>query len=67
MLAAAGVSTATTCRPGLVKSVVGYRRFFLPRFLDGGDVAMIEFEAEMSGALDFLRRLMCRFTLFAHS
>lgn len=67
MLTAAGVSTATTCRPGLVQRVVGDRRFFLPRFLDGGDVAMIEFEAEMSGVLDFLRRLRCRFLRLAHS
>jgi len=57
-LTALGVSTATTCVSGLVRSASGDCRFFLPRFLDGGDVSMIEFEAEMSGVLDFLRRLI---------
>lgn len=50
-----GVRTATTCIPGLVAPGDGGRRFYLPRFLDGGNVAMIEFEAEMSGVLEFLR------------
>lgn len=66
VLTAAGVRTATTCRPGLVQGVAGDQRFFLPRFLDGGDVAMIEFEAEMSGVLDFLRGLRRRFHPSAH-
>lgn len=60
MLATAGVSTATTCVPGLVQNANGDNRYFLPRFLDGGDVTMIEFEAEMSGVLGFLRRVIRR-------
>lgn len=60
MLKTAGVSTAVTCRPGLVRTLSGDDRYFLPRFLDGGDVSMIEFEAEMSGVLDFIRRWVRR-------
>jgi peptidoglycan/xylan/chitin deacetylase (PgdA/CDA1 family) len=54
---AAGVRTATTCLPGLVNITGPDDAFFLPRFLDGGDVSMIEFEAEMSGVLVLVRRL----------
>ena len=54
---AAGVRTATTCLPGLVKVSGPDDAFFLPRFLDGGDVSMIEFEAEMSGVLALARKL----------
>lgn len=54
----AGVATATTCLPGLVKLGNPDARFFLPRFLDGGNVSMIEFEAEMSGALQLVRTLV---------
>lgn len=60
VLTAAGVTTATTCRPGLVHNVDRDGRYFLPRFLDGGDVTMIEFEAEMSGVLEFVRRIAGR-------
>lgn len=59
-LAALDVRTATTCVPGLVTGAAADERFFLPRFLDGGNVAMIEFEAEMSGVLEFARRLTGR-------
>jgi peptidoglycan/xylan/chitin deacetylase (PgdA/CDA1 family) len=59
----AGVATATTCLPGLVSARRSQNRdddarYFLPRFLDGGDVSMIEFEAEMSGMLQLLRALV---------
>ncbi|MDB5791783.1 MAG: hypothetical protein JWQ80_1807 [Massilia sp.] len=54
---AAGVRTATTCHPGLVKLTGPDDVFFLPRFLDGGDVSMLEFEAEMSGVLALARAL----------
>lgn len=54
----AGVATATTCLPGLVNARNPDARYFLPRFLDGGDVSMIEFEAEMSGMLQLLRTLV---------
>lgn len=67
VMQAAGVATATTCVPGLVKSRGGETRFFLPRFLDGGDVSMIEFEAEMSGVLHLLRMLTRRADLSAHA
>jgi peptidoglycan/xylan/chitin deacetylase (PgdA/CDA1 family) len=55
VMRAAGVTTATTCLPGLVNVRDPNARYFLPRFLDGGDVTMIEFEAEMSGVLQLLR------------
>ena len=67
VMQAAGVATATTCLPGLVKPGNPEARFFLPRFLDGGDVAMIEFEAEMSGVLQLLRTLTRRADLSAHA
>jgi peptidoglycan/xylan/chitin deacetylase (PgdA/CDA1 family) len=53
-----GVATAVTCKPGLVRPGGADMPYLLPRFLDGGNVSMIEFEAEMSGLLDFLRRLV---------
>ncbi len=67
VMQAAGVATATTCVPGLVRLRDGETRFFLPRFLDGGDVSMIEFEAEMSGVLQLLRTLTRRADLTAHA
>ncbi len=60
VMRAAGVATATTCLPGLVRIKDGDTRYLLPRFLDGGDVSMIEFEAEMSGVLELLRKLTGR-------
>jgi len=57
VMRAAGVATATTCLPGLVDMRAPDARWFLPRFLDGGSVAMIEFEAEMSGFLALMRSL----------
>ena len=59
-MVAAGVSTATTCVPGLVHGVGGVQRYFLPRFLDGGSVSALEFEAEMSGVLEFIRTVTGR-------
>lgn len=67
VMRAAGVATATTCVPGLVKLKDADTRFFLPRFLDGGDVSMIEFEAEMSGVLELLRTLTGRGDMPAHA
>jgi len=55
VMRAAGVKTATTCVPGLVDVRDPDACYYLPRFLDGGDVSMIEFEAEMSGVLQLLR------------
>ena len=67
VMQSAGVATATTCVPGLVKLRGAEARFLLPRFLDGGDVSMIEFEAEMSGVLQLLRALTRRGDLAAHA
>lgn len=55
-LSAHGVVSATTCIPGLISSADSEQVYFLPRFLDGRDVEMLEFEAEMSGLSEFLRR-----------
>jgi peptidoglycan/xylan/chitin deacetylase (PgdA/CDA1 family) len=52
------VVTATTCIPGLVKRVDKASRHYLPRFLDGEDVHMLEFEAELSGFSEILRRVL---------
>lgn len=60
VMRAAGVATATTCLPGLVRIEDDDTRYLLPRFLDGGNVSMIEFEAEMSGVLELLRKLTGR-------
>jgi hypothetical protein len=54
------VTTATTCVPGLVDLSSAKQRYYLPRFLDGGSIAMIEFEAEMSGVLAMIRKLTKR-------
>lgn len=59
-LSTMGVVSATTCIPGLISKTDFTQRYFLPRFLDGGDVDMLEFEAEMSGFTEFLRRLCGR-------
>ena len=59
-LASIGVRSATTCTPGLVDPLSQQSCYLLPRFLDGNDVSMLEFEAEMSGVLDFARALRGR-------
>lgn len=53
-----GVASATTCLPGLVTRASATECHFLPRFLDGESIAMLEFEAEMSGFYDLARRLL---------
>ncbi len=55
-----GVVSATTCIPGLISKAENDQAYFLPRFLDGRDVEMLEFEAEMSGFSEFLRRVTGR-------
>ena len=55
VLRSLGVLTATTCIPGLVTRLDGDRCFYLPRFLDGENITMLEFEAEMSGFAELLR------------
>lgn len=57
LLAGSDVLSATTCDPGLLSSLdTPARARFVPRFIDGEDVAQIEFEAEMSGFTELLRR-----------
>jgi peptidoglycan/xylan/chitin deacetylase (PgdA/CDA1 family) len=54
-LAAAGVETATTCEPGL--NYADTPPLLLNRFLDGENISPIEFEAEMCGFAELLRRM----------
>jgi peptidoglycan/xylan/chitin deacetylase (PgdA/CDA1 family) len=60
VLSKLGVASGTLCTAGLVSKVNDGNRYFLPRFLDGGNVTMLEFEAEMSGFSNILRRLAGR-------
>lgn len=53
-LAAVGIKSAVTCDPGL--NYPGTPRLGLKRFLDGENVTQIEFEAELSGYNEILRR-----------
>lgn len=56
VLAERQIISATTCLPGLVGENAPPRAYYLPRFLDGESIHPLEFEAEMSGFADFLRR-----------
>lgn len=60
VLSKLGVASGTLCTPGLVSRVDDSNRYYLPRFLDGGNVSMLEFEAEMSGFTNIVRRLARR-------
>lgn len=51
----AGMVSATTCDAGLNNP--GENRYALKRFLDSESVSPIEFEAELSGFLELLRKL----------
>ena len=55
-----GDRSATTCLPGLIDTATGRDVSYLPRFLDGERIHALEFEAEMSGFSDFLKRLAGR-------
>jgi peptidoglycan/xylan/chitin deacetylase (PgdA/CDA1 family) len=55
VLREAGIRSATTCEVGL--NYPDTPRLALGRFLDGEDIAQIEFEAEMTGFAELLRRL----------
>lgn len=57
-LNAAQVASATTCEPGL--NYPGTSKLALKRFLDGEDVSQIEFEAELAGFSELLRRVRAR-------
>lgn len=54
-LASVGVVSATTTVQGIARA--GMNPYLLPRLLDGEQVTDIEFEAELSGFADFVRRL----------
>jgi peptidoglycan/xylan/chitin deacetylase (PgdA/CDA1 family) len=49
-----GIVSAATCMPGL--NYEDTPRYELRRFLDGANISQIEFEAELSGVLELLRR-----------
>lgn len=56
-----GVRSGTTCLPGFVRPVRdASRHHYLPRFLDGENIDMLVFEAEMSGFAGLLRRMAGR-------
>jgi peptidoglycan/xylan/chitin deacetylase (PgdA/CDA1 family) len=54
LLARLGIGSSTTCEPGLVSASTP--RQALGRFLDGENIHALEFEAEISGFLELLRR-----------
>jgi peptidoglycan/xylan/chitin deacetylase (PgdA/CDA1 family) len=58
VLSGMAIRTGTTCKPGLVTPNNPANKHYLPRFLDGGDVHMLEFEAEMSGFSALMRRAL---------
>lgn len=55
ILAELGIASATTTEAGI--AYPGMDRFFLPRLLDGENLSLLEFEAELAGIGDLLRRL----------
>lgn len=52
------VDSATTCIPGLAAYGDRRARHYLPRFVDGEDVHPLEFEAEVSGFSELVRRFL---------
>ena len=59
-----GVVSGTTCIPGLVNRVDSTSVYYLPRILDGSNLHDLEFEAEVSGFMDFLRHAKKSLPLF---
>ena len=49
------ILSAVTCNPGL--NYQSTSKYVLNRFLDGENISQIEFEAEMCGFLEFLRKI----------
>lgn len=60
VLAERAVASATTCQPGLVQDTAAPGCYYLPRFLDGDSIHPLEFQAELSGFSEFLRRVLKR-------
>lgn len=56
ILSRMNIKTATTCVPGLVVDFEK-QKHYLPRFLDGENIAHIEFEAELMGFNYYLRKI----------
>jgi peptidoglycan/xylan/chitin deacetylase (PgdA/CDA1 family) len=57
-LRALGIESATTCLSGF--NYANTPRLELRRFLDGANIAQVEFEAEVSGFLELMRRVRAR-------
>jgi len=60
VLADLGLKSATTCDPGWINPNNLGNRYYLPRFLDSERYSALEFEAEISGFMDIMRRLKRR-------
>jgi len=60
VLAVRSLVSATTCVPGLIDRTDLPNFYYLPRFLDGENIHLLEFQAELSGFSEFLRRLLRR-------
>lgn len=58
VLESLGISSATTCEPGLVDA--SSKSYALPRFLDGENISSIEFEAEIAGFAELIRSARSR-------
>lgn len=56
ILESLGIVSATTCLAGMITEANPRQCHYLPRFLDGEDVTMLEFQAEMSGFSSLLRQ-----------
>jgi len=55
VLAKAGIISATTTEQSI--AFAGDDRFFLPRILDGEHLSALEFEAELCGVMELLRKM----------
>ena len=60
-----GIQTATTTKAGF--NYPSTHRFELGRFLDGENIAAIEFEAELCGFLEIMRNIRSAFSRFSRS
>jgi peptidoglycan/xylan/chitin deacetylase (PgdA/CDA1 family) len=60
VLSGLGLQSATTCNPGWIDPAESANLYYLPRFLDSERFSELEFEAEISGFMDIMRRLKRR-------
>ena len=56
VLSELGVISATTCDAGWINPIKPGNKYYLPRFLDSERYTLLEFEAELSGFMDLMRR-----------